>query len=247
MSGHQVTFRIYEELNDFLPREKVKQPFTYLRCANQTVKDAIEALGIPHVEVDLILVNGQSVDFSYRLQDDDYISVYPVFETLDISPLTHLRPKPLRQPMFILDLHLGKLVKYLRMLGFDTIYRNEYTDPEIIRIAQAENRILLTRDLGLLKVKTVTHGYWIRSQQPVEQLKEVIQHFDLYGLIDPFNRCIKCNGMLEEVAKESVLNQLQPLTVRYYNEFYRCRNCGSVFWDGSHFEQMQNFVRELKF
>lgn len=242
----QVTFRFYEELNDFLPVNKKKAAFSYSFEGNPSIKDIIEAIGVPHVEVDLIMVNSESVDFNYILKDNDCVSVYPVFETLDITGVSHLRNKPLRETKFILDVHLGKLAKYLRMFGFDTIYRNDYDDNRIIQISLAEHRIILTRDIGLLKVKTISHGYWIRSQKPKEQLTEVLKHFDLYRAIDPLNRCIKCNGQLKVEEKEKILQQLEPLTSKYFNEFFRCTNCGSIFWEGSHFDRINSFINAIK-
>ena len=242
----QATFRFYEELNDFLPNDKKKVPFIRPFSGNPSIKDQIEAIGVPHVEVDLILVNGESVDFTYILQDEDFVSVYPVFETFGIAPVTHLRAKSLRVSTFILDVHLGKLAKYLRMLGFDTLYRNDNDDPEIIRISLAEHRIILTRDIGLLKVKTVTHAYFVRSQHPKGQLTEVLKYFDLYRAIDPFNRCIKCNGQLKPVYKERIIHRLEPLTIKYFNEFFRCTDCQSIFWEGSHFDHMQRFIQAIQ-
>jgi uncharacterized protein len=242
----QATIRFYEELNDFLPLEKKKVAFIYPFDGTPSIKDVIEAIGVPHVEVDLILVNGASVDFNYLLKDKDIVSVYPVFEALDIANVSHLRNGPLREVKFILDVHLGKLAKYLRMLGFDTFYQNDNDDHEIIRISLAEHRVILTRDVGLLKVKSVSHAYFIRSHKPKEQLKEVLRHFDLYHLIDPFNRCIKCNGKLEMVRKEEIIQQLEPLTIKYFNEFFRCTNCQSIFWEGSHYEHMKDFIDTCK-
>ena len=188
------------------------------------------------------MANSKSVAFNYLLRNNDRISVYPVFETLNIAPVTHLRAKPLRKTRFILDVHLGKLAKYLRLLGFDTLYRNDYDDPEIIKIALAEHRIILTRDIGILKVKVVTHGYFIRSQKPRLQLTEVLKHFDLQGEIKPFSRCVKCNGRLSQVDKKSILNQLEPLTKKYYTTFFRCTVCHQIFWEGSHFARVKKFV-----
>lgn len=237
-------FRFYEELNDFLPKEKRKIVFAYNFEGNPSVKDAIEAIGVPHVEVDLILANSEPVDFGYTLKDQDIISVYPVFETLDISNRGHLREKPLRNPKFILDVHLGKLARYMRMFGFDTMYRNDYDDPEIIRISLDEHRIILTRDLGMLKVKAVTHGYFVRSQNPKQQLKEVLQHFDLHSAVDPFNRCIKCNGELKTVNKEEIMDQLEPLTRKYFSIFFQCCSCQRIYWEGSHFDRMKAFIEK---
>lgn len=242
----QVTFRFYEELNDFLPPERRKVAFAYPFKGTPSVKDAIEASGVPHVEVDLILVNGRSVGFDYLLKGGDNISVYPVFETLEISPICHLRSKPLREVKFILDTHLGKLAKYLRLIGFDSIYRNDFDDKEIIQLSLAEHRIILTRDIGILKVKSVTHGYFLRSQIPREQIQEVVRYFDLYRLVVPFSRCIKCNGKLEEVEKEKIVHLLQPLTRKYFNQFYRCTGCQSIFWEGSHLNRMKKLIREIE-
>jgi len=240
------TFRFYEELNDFLPFDKKKVEFVYPFDGNPSIKHVIEAIGVPHAEVDLILVNSQPVDFNYILKDNDYVSVYPVFETLDISGVSPLRKKTLRELKFVLDVHLGKLAKYLRMLGFDTLYRNDNDDKEIVRISLEEHRVILSRDIGLLKVKSVSHAYFIRNQYPKDQLTEVLNHFDLYKAINPFNRCIKCNGHLDSVEKETIIQQLEPLTKKYFNEFFRCNHCQSIFWKGSHFDHMTSFIREIQ-
>lgn len=194
-------FRFYEELNDFLPKEKRKRIFSFEFNGNPGIKDPIEALGVPHTEVDLILVNGASVGFHYQLQNDDFVSVYPVFESLDISPIAVLREKPLRRTAFVLDVHLGKLARLLRLLGFDVKYENNYDDPEIVQISVAENRIILTRDRRLLFAKAVTHGYWVRSTNAMQQVDEVLNRFDLRDCIAPFHRCIVCNGEIHPVNK----------------------------------------------
>lgn len=237
-----VEFRFYEELNDFLPKLKRKKSFTFTFKYNQSVKDAIEALGVPHAEVDLILVNGVSKDFNYTLNNGDYISVYPVFESLDIAGVTKLRNKPLRETKFVLDVHLGKLCKYLRMLGFDVYYRNDLDDDEIVKISITENRIILTRDIGILKNGLVSHGYWVRSQDSKKQLWEVIRRFDLNNELRPFYRCIVCNGLIIEVAKKDIEHLLRENTRAFFNHFFQCQSCGKIYWEGSHFETMQEFV-----
>lgn len=242
----QAIFRFYEELNDFLPSDKKKVDFLHSFFGTPSIKDVIEAIGVPHVEIDLILVNGISVDFKYSLQNNDFVSVYPVFETQDISDVTHLRNKPLREMKFILDVHLGKLAKYLRTFGFDTRYQNDYDDKEIIRISLDEHRIILTRDIGMLKVKSVTHGYFIRNQQPKMQLTEVLNHFDLYQAIDPLCRCIKCNEKLEQIEKEEITHHLEPLTRKYFSTFFRCPGCQSIYWEGSHFDHLKSFINANK-
>lgn len=238
-------FRFYEELNEFLPADKRKVSFTHEFTGKPSVKDVIEALGVPHVEVDLVLVNGESVDFSYNLKNGDNISVYPVFEGLDITPLIRLRGKPLREVRFILDVHLGRLAKYLRVCGFDTYLNSNYTDPEIVDIAEKEKRIILTRDRGILKYNRVTHGYWIRSQNHKEQLKEVLTRFDLRNQIRFFTRCTICNIYLEEVRKEDIEDRLREKTRRYYTEFKRCPSCNRIFWGGSHYEKMTALITRI--
>jgi hypothetical protein len=172
-------FRFYAELNDFLSLDRRFAEFEYDFLDIATVKDRIESFGVPHVEVDLILVNGQSVDFSHRVQDGDRISIYAVFEAFDIAGLTRLRPEPLRDPRFVLDVHLGRLAAYLRMLGFDSLYQNRCSDGRLAEVSHEEHRILLTRDVGLLKRGSVTHGYYLRTTQPRQQLVEVVRRFDL--------------------------------------------------------------------
>jgi uncharacterized protein len=231
-------FRFYEELNDFLRPQKQKQAFPYHYWGSPSVKHAIESIGVPHPEIDLILVNGESVNFRYCLKDQDRVSVYPVFESMDVSPVIKLRPKPLRKSAFILDVHLGKLAKTLRLFGFDTLYRNDYDDPEIVQIAAKEKRIILTRDRHLLQAGAVQRGYWVRSDFVEMQLEEVLKRFDLFSQIVPFQRCLLCNGPIEKTAKEDVLTRLEPKTILYYNTFFQCHHCGQVYWRGSHFEKL---------
>lgn len=238
-------FRFYEELNDFLPIEKRKVSFTHHFNHHPAIKDVIESLGVPHTEIDLIIVNGQSVDFSYLLQDGDHVSVYPVFESIDISPVTHLRPMPLRELKFILDVHLGKLSRYMRLLGFDVVYASNLEDSAIIDCASEESRTILTRDKGILKNKKVTHGYWMREILPKKQLYEVIRRFDLLKNIQPFTRCLDCNGNIVDVDKSKIKERLQPMTERCYEKFKRCQQCGKVYWSGSHYQRMQQFVETL--
>jgi uncharacterized protein len=238
-------FRFYEELNDFLPKEKRKTPFSYNFKYNQTVKDAIEALGVPHAEVDMILVNSEPVDFDYTLRNGDKISVYPVFESLNIEGVTKLRESPLRETKFVLDVHLGKLCKYLRLLGFDCYYRNDLDDDEIVHLSLTENRIILTRDIGILKNGLVTHGYWIRSQNSKEQLSEVIRRFELHQQFRPFFRCISCNGTIGKVNKPDIIHRLEKNTKTYFDTFYQCKSCKKIFWEGSHYENMLQLVNTV--
>lgn len=239
---NSVCYRFYAELNDFLAPERRGRAFCLPLKRRASVKDAIEALGVPHTEVDLILVNGESVGFEHRVAPGDRVSVYPVFESLDVGPATRVRPQPLRVTRFVLDGHLGRLAAYLRMLGFDTLYDAGAADEELARLSGDEGRILLTRDRGLLKRSMVTHGYCVRSEEPREQLLEVVRRFDLSGSLRPLTRCLRCNGALQPVAKEEVAHLLEPRTLAYYTEFHRCQTCGRVYWPGSHLEHMRALI-----
>ena len=241
----QAYFRFYAELNDFLPVNKRQRTFSHPFTLSGSVKDMIEALGVPHTEVDLILANGHSVDFSYLVQADDRISVYPVFESIDITPALRVRPEPLRESRFVLDVHLGQLAVYLRMLGFDTLYRNDYPDEELALVSSQEGRILLTRDRGLLKRSIVTHGYCLRTTNPRQQLVEVLRRFDLFGAVHPFQRCLHCNSLLQSVAKAQISHRLPPQTRRDHDFFRLCPKCDRIYWRGSHYKRMLRFVEAV--
>ena len=238
-------FRFYEELNDFLPPSQRKVTFEHEWHGADSIKHLIESIGVPHTEVDLIVVNGASVDFAYRPQDGDRISVYPVFESIDISPVTRLRPQPLRETRFVADGHLGRLAAYLRMLGFDTWWQFDADDATLAKVSSDEHRILLTRDRGLLKRGLVTHGYYIRANLPRDQLREVIERFDLQRAANPFTRCLMCNGLLQPVAIDEIKDQLLSDTICHYREFWRCARCGKVYWQGSHYRRMAQLLEEV--
>jgi uncharacterized protein with PIN domain len=239
-------FRFYEELNDFLAVEKRKTRFDHSFVDRTSIKDMIESIGVPHSEIDLILVNGKPVDFSYGVNDKDEISVYPVFESFDISDVQHLRPKPLREPKFVLDVHLGKLARYMRMFGFDTAYKNNFADDDLIKISLNEKRGILTKDREILKRNDVTHGYWVRNKNPDEQVKEIIERFDLKCQVKEFTRCIECNASLEPIEKEKILYQLPPKVKEWHNEFYRCPRCKKIYWKGSHYKKMKELIEKVK-
>jgi uncharacterized protein with PIN domain len=202
-------------------------------------------MGVPHTEVDLILVDGRSVDFFYRLGDGDRISVYPVFEALDISAASLVRPRPLRDTRFVADVHLGRLARYLRLLGFDTLYGNDWADDLLVETSVSDHRILLTRDRGLLKRKTLDHGYLVRHTDPLRQLAEVARRFDLRDSLRPLTRCPVCNVAVVPVAKEEAAPRLPLLTARYYDEFWRCEQCGRLYWKGGHHRSLEALVRSV--
>jgi len=240
-----VELRFYAELNDFL-RDAQKQTRFKIELNRRTsVKDLIESLGVPHTEVEVILANGKSVDFSYIVKRQDDLSIYPMFESVDVTPILRLREEPLRDTCFVLDCHLGRLARYLRQFGFDTLYRNDYTDDELADTSASEHRILLTRDRNLLKRSIITHGYFVREFDPRKQLDEVIRRFDLRSQIIPFGRCTRCNSMVETVDKKTVEHLLEPKTRQYFDEFWQCTGCGQVYWEGSHVKHMLKLTDEV--
>ncbi|WP_321515093.1 Mut7-C RNAse domain-containing protein [Marinifilum fragile] len=238
-------FRFYAELNDFLPLYRRQRVFEEWYKTPICVGDTMVSLGVPFSEVDLILVNGTSVGMNHMLCEYDRISVYPKFESLDISANSKLRERPLRESKFILDCHLGKLARYLRMLGFDCLYKNHMDDDVIIEIAKRDDRIILTRDKLLLKSSRITHGYFVRAIEKHAQLKEVVEKFDLYSQFKSFSRCMTCNHPLQAVSTEEILHKIDEDTAQIFQEFYLCPDCDKVFWKGSHFKRMEEFVRRL--
>ncbi len=243
---HSIDIRFYAELNDFLPRDRRQTSFCYTFTGAPAVLDAIEALGVPHTEIDVILVDDQSVGFEHRLQGGERVAVYPVFERFDVSPVTRLRPEPLRVTRFIADVHLGTLARYLRLLGFDTAWGRSLDDVTIIDRALAEKRIILTRDKGILRHGRVTHGYWLRSTVPADQLDEVVQALDLAGSLKPYTRCMECNGRVQAISRREAA-RLVPLQVFLaFREFNRCDDCGRVYWRGSHNKRLATIVARAR-
>ena len=199
----------------------------------QSLKHLVESLGVPHPEIGQVQVNSQEAKLSAITQDGDRVEVHPVPNSCPV------------EPRFLLDSHLGRLAAYLRMLGFDCLYRNDYDDAELAGILQRDERILLSRDRRLLMRKVVTHGYCPRSLDSLEQLTEVVGRFDLTKSISPFHRCVRCNHPLEPVSKEAILNRLEPLTKQYFDEFHICPDCEQIYWKGSHYERMQELIEQI--
>ncbi|MGO9446005.1 MAG: Mut7-C RNAse domain-containing protein [Thiobacillaceae bacterium] len=238
-------FRFYEELNDFLPRHRRKREFTSACARAATTKHMIEALGVPHTEVELILVNGISADFTRIIQDGDRVSVYPRFEALDITPLLRVRDFPLRETHFLADAHLGGLAHMLRMMGFDTLYDNNLRDDDIVVIAERDRRIVLTRDRELLKRRTMTHGCYVHALRTEIQLAEIVERLDLARSAKPFTLCLHCNAPLHPVNKADILDRLPPRVRGSYETFSTCEVCGRLFWEGSHWRNMRRVLDGL--
>ncbi len=230
----KATFSFIAELNDFLPHPRKNTPFSLEFAPHQSLKHLVESLGVPHTEIGLVLVDEQPVDASNRLQDGAWVTVYPADSSLE------------GEPCFILDNHLGQLATYLRMLGFDCLYRNDYQDDELARVAVDEERVLLTRDRRLLMRKAIRRGYCIHQTDPRLQAAEVLRRFKLSGQVKPFQRCLRCNHPLQVVQKQDIIERLEPLTKKYFEEFRLCPACNQIYWKGSHFEHMQALILELE-
>jgi uncharacterized protein len=241
----KVYVRFYAELNDLLAPSARGRCIPHSLYTPASVKDVIEALGVPHTEVDLILLNRESVDFARLVDDEDRISVYPVFRSIDIAALTRVRAASPPEKRFVLDSHLGKLAAYLRVLGFDTLYRNDYNDDELTQVSRGEKRILLTRDRGLLKRAVISYGYLLRETDPRLQLVEVSRRFELFASIAAFRRCVHCNSILEPALKALIEDRLPPKARQYYDEFHICPACDRIYWKGSHYLRMQRLIESV--
>jgi uncharacterized protein len=239
-----VQIRIFGALNDFIAPERRHLTMVHTVKGRPSVKDTIEALGVPHPEVGAIFAGKSPVNLSYQLQEGDSIRVYPLGRWLRGARQKILRPTLRGQPRFVLDSHLGKLSHHLRLLGFDTIYQKIFPDSEIVRVGVQERRIILTRDIGLLKNRRIIHAAWIRSADPQGQLKEVITKFQLARRICPLTLCLECNGKIRRVAKKKIATQLPPFTKLYYKRFYLCRSCKKIYWQGAHYQQLTKIIRK---
>ena len=226
-------FLLLGRLQDFLKREQRGKRISVEFRGRQSIKHLAESLGVPHTEIGRIQVNGQEATLSTITQDADQVEVFPISNECPV------------EPRFLLDGHLGRLAAYLRMLGFDCLYENDYDDEQLAEIAQREGRILLSRDRRLFMRTAVTYGYCLRSLDSLEQVEEVIERFELRSRLAPFHRCLRCNHPLEPVAKEVVLDRLEPLTKLYFDDFQICPSCGQIYWKGSHYEKMQRLIEHI--
>ncbi len=242
----ELYFRFYGRLNKFLPVDSQKRPYRHRFKGRQSVKDRIETVGVPHTEVEMILANNRPVDFSYLVEADDRLAVYPHFYQLELTEACRLREPYSGKPSFVIDVHLGKLAKYLRRFNFDTIYRNDLKDKEIVEIGVNENRIILTRDHGVLMRKEVIYGQFIHNDEPRAQLYEVAERYNLADYYEGNgSRCTNCNGELVEIDKEEIIERLEPKTKKYFERFKICQNCGKIYWEGSHYKKMEDWFQKL--
>ena len=239
--------RFHGELNDHLAPARREREFDLAVPGSPAVKDVIELVGVPHVEVDTIVSGGQSVGFGHRVGSGDAIQVYPVGCQLELDRIERLQAQPglpaaLR---FVLDGHLGRLAAYLRMLGFDTRYDRHAADEDLAATSAGEDRILLSRDRGLLKRSVVRRGYFVRADLPREQLREVTDRFALLDAAAPFSRCMRCNRPLEPVDRDEARRRVPPRVAREQSQFLRCDACDALYWPGSHHARMSRLIEAL--
>ena len=237
----RIRLRAYAELTDFLDDAEVEVPFGGAR----SVKDLVEAVGIPHPEVGLLLVDADPVGFDHLLTGGERVAAYPPFHELAVDPADDLWPPPPDPRRFVLDVHLGTLARRLRLLGFDTWYRTDADDALLADVAVGGERILLTRDRGLLMRRVIVHGYCPRSDDPEEQALEVVHRYGLADRAAPLTRCVRCNGALVEATREQVWAQLEPRTRATFERFARCEACGQVYWPGSHLDAVDGFLARV--
>jgi hypothetical protein len=237
--------RLYAELNDCLPAAQRQRDLEIPLPAPLDARTLLTKLGVAPDAVDLILVNGTSCSLHHPVRDGDRVSLYPTFEAFDVTPLLQLRDAPLRRIAFVADAHLGRLARYLRLLGFDTLFENDPGDEALARTSAEEGRVLLSRDRALLRRRAVTHGLWVPAIRPREQLRYVLERLDLFRLLRPFSRCTICNGPLA-VADERTLGDGVPSRVRaVFDDFWRCSDCGRIYWQGSHYDRLSHFVDQM--
>lgn len=238
-------FRFYARLNTFLPAERRGQAFSCSCAQAATTKHMIEALGVPHTEVALVLVNGSPVGLEWLIKDGDRIAVYPKFEQLDISTLADFQPLPPGPPRFVADAHLGGLARLLRMAGFDTLFDNHYEDAAMTELANRECRVLLTRDRALLMHRVVTHGCYVYSLKPADQLRELYERLELAAHARPFSLCMTCNAPLRQIGEQAARARVPPRVLERHDRFMGCDRCGRIFWEGSHWQDMRALLDSL--
>ena len=239
-----VRLNLHGDLDFFVPSRAHGRTIERSLSEKTSVKDVIESCGVPHPEVDLILVNGEPVDFGHAIAGEADIELYPVEKQVTRFKQQRLQTASVKR--FVADGHLGKLTRNLRLLGFDIAYDPQAQDPQLLSVMESENRALLTRDRHLLMHAVVQTGYCPRSQNSDEQTVEVIRRFDLFGSFAPFSRCLRCNARLRQVSKAEVIERLEPLTKSYYEQFRRCTGCGQIYWAGSHFSKLQKRLQEIR-
>lgn len=238
----QATLYLTGSLRDFLKNKQQKSsPLNITFELNPSVKDLIESRGIPHTAIFKLEVNGRERSFDYNVREGDEITPYP-FEKVDATTLDDIFSSPSK---FVLDVHLGKLAKTLRLLGIDTSWDADWEESKILHLSNRQKRMILSRNIGLLRNGEARYGYWVRATDPDKQVQELFKRFNISDYISPFSRCMKCNGLLEEVELSQVEERVPPKVQEWHSLFYECLHCRQVYWEGSHYKKLQEKVNRL--
>ena len=241
MSG-KIHLRFYEELNDCLPPGKRKVDFEHAFEGDLSILDLLRVFNIPPEKVDLVLADGTSVDFSHRLRDGERISLYPVFELLDIRSVSRLRPIPLRETKFLAGAGLHGLVRNLRLCGFDTCETGNAGPDELIRLAEAEGRILLLRGAVAARQGAASRIWCVRAEKPRLQLLELLVALDLFRSFTPLSRCPSCNHPLGRSGKEG--EEPGGQSPRPLQLPLRCDSCGRQVSQGPHLNRVLRWLEQ---
>ena len=240
-----VRFIIHGKLKTFLSKRFRKKPIDLAWEEHRTLKDWIESLRIPHIEVGRITVNSKKSALNNRLQDKDIVEVFEIDGPYDPRKVSQQHEILLPHIKFIADVHLGKLVRYLRILGLDCHYQEPWDDNKLAEKADKENRIMLSRDVGLLQRKCISHGKFLYSDDPIEQAKEILNRYEIYDLCKPMSRCVSCNSLMKTVAKQNIEHLIEPGTKQSYEQFFQCQSCSKVYWHGAHVKNILKTLKEI--
>jgi uncharacterized protein with PIN domain len=223
-------------LADFLPPGRRGTEFEAVFELPVGLRDLIQSTGVPHVEVGRVLVGGEPAGWESVVEDGARIEALPRY------PLA----EPPGDPRFLLDVHLGRLARYLRLGGLDAAHDADAGDPALVVASVEEDRILLTRDRGLLMHAALREGSFVRATDPVEQAVEVVGRFALAGRLVPFSRCMVCNHRLVEVPKEAAAGRVPDGVLAAHREFRDCPGCGRLYWRGSHQARLEALIRRMR-
>ena len=240
-----VSFNIHADIRNLVRPPSVAGQIQYPLTRRAAIKDIIEAIGVPHTEIGRIICDGHQLIFHFIPAGGELIELYPFTSDSPVNKPTVLRPEPFSSIKFLVDTNVAKLARNLRMAGIDAAAVTTAGILDIARQANDEERIILTRNRELLKVRTVCFGQLLRSENPLQQMVEVIQRYDLQNSFRPFSLCLCCNGVLIPIEKEQILDRLKPLTKKYYTDFEQCGSCGKIYWCGSHHEKMAEMLRNV--
>jgi uncharacterized protein with PIN domain len=242
----RVLLAFHGDTLDLLTRvPETDHTIVYPLSRRASIKDILESLGVPHTEVGKIILEGVEQGFEKIAENGEHFEIHSLSPALPPTMATILRPDPLITCCrFLVDINVGRLAGLLRMAGCDAeAIDRDSSSRAIVQKSTGENRILLTRNKDLLKHRDLVYGRLIRSQDPDLQLREIINLYHLKNHLQPFTRCISCNGLLADIKKEDIIDRLLPLTKKYFNCFRICMDCSKIYWHGSHHEKMTDKLR----